>query len=418
MQEHVDAQPEMLQATVGVYPRWQQQQQQQQLAWMPTLKQHPHSSSVEARCTAEGAHLSAEAEQGSCVAAAIREVAREVGKEDPLLRLQAAALVGEAAALLHSIKDALVSLPVQKPVGGHRSTVLGSEHTQSMAASAGRVANALEFWHFRLTTLPVSVSLVSLGSREGAPWKPRPFGALSGVSATPLLQLPAATYELLLMNQEIRLALRFLATVNAWALEKIQPLHLRCMQVLQQAQQVAMQLALQAMAAKAGTLEEASAEAPAADTAGPCPDSCGRASLPLPISSSTKPYYSRVDWQLLLGSRGALAVPVLNKGWSTAGKVQHRQQEVLHLWPKPLALPLGHLLWSLRFIGKRHTAQELLLSRGVFLPTVSPHWRGELMGCTVSVPEGSTVEGGFLLKHAAKLHALLTAPRMPDFALR
>ena len=111
-------------------------------------------------------------------------------------------------------------------------------------------------------------------------------------------------------------------------------------------------------------------------------------------------------------------VPGLCAGWNSAGKVQHRQQEAPYSWPKSLSLPLGHLLWSLRSVGKKRTAQEVLLSRGVFLPTVCPHWKGEFMGCAADVAAGSAVEGSFLLKHAAKLHALLTSSLRPELALR
>ncbi|CDJ59060.1 hypothetical protein, conserved [Eimeria maxima] len=269
-----------------------------------------HSTNVKTPRTTEAARMSAAAEEGSSVAEAIRDAALETGGEDPLLRLQLAVLLGEAAALLHSIGEALAASSLRKSVGGHKSTVLGSEDSQRMAVAAGRSAYELELWHIRLTALPVSVSVVSLGSREGVPWKPRPCGALSAVAAKPLLQQTAATDELLLLNQQVRLAIRFLTTLASCALEKIQPLHLRCMQALQQAQQLAFQLALPGEAVTAGMPAKAAPElAAAADTSTSCPDTCGDVGLPPPISLTSRPHYSKMNWQLLLTGRGLLAAP-------------------------------------------------------------------------------------------------------------
>ncbi|CDI80460.1 hypothetical protein, conserved [Eimeria acervulina] len=388
-----------------------------------------HSTNVEEPSSVEAADLTAAAEEGGNVAEAIREAARAVGEEDPLVRLQAAVLLGEAAALLHSISEALTASSLQKSAVGYKSTVSGSEHNPHLVAAADRAAHALELWHFRLMALPVSVSLLSLGSRGAAPWKPRPCSSLSGVAATPLLQRPAATDELLLLHQKVRWALGFLTSADACSVEKIQPLRLRCMQALQQAQQLALQLGLPAVAARAGAAgeaesaetgapraEAAAAAAAAADTAEVvlARQTCGGAALPLPISSLPRLDDRDMNWQLLFRTRGAVAAP----GWNSTGKVQHRQQESPHWWPKSLSLPLGHLLWSLRSVGKKRTSQEVLLSRGFFLPTVSPHWRGEFMGCATDVAAGSAVEGSFLLKHAAKLHALLTSSLRPELALR
>ncbi|CDJ50785.1 hypothetical protein, conserved [Eimeria brunetti] len=326
------------------------------LAVMGTVHAWQHSTHVEAPSNAETANLSAAAEEGFSVAAAIREAARVAKEGDPLVRLEAAVLLGEAAALLHSIGDALAASSQEQSAVGHESTNLGSEHSQCLASAAESAANALELMHLRLLALPVSVSIVSLGSRGAAPWKPRPCTALSGVAATPLVQLPGASDELLLLDKQICLARRFLASLDACGLEKIQPLHLRCMQALQQVQQLALQLALPGGVATAGqaTTTEATAEtaaetpADAAKTAAADHGAtvqyhytCGGVALPPVISSSPGLHDKEVNWQHWLRSRGA-----------------------------------------------------------------------------VIAPAGPAVENSFLLKHAAKLHALLTSSLRPELALR
>ncbi|CDJ27783.1 uncharacterized protein EMH_0093790 [Eimeria mitis] len=290
-----------------------------------------HNTNIESRCNREAEKLSAAAEEGSTIAAAIRDAAKRVGEEDPLVRLHAAALLGEAAALLQSLGEGIAASSLHSSAAGQTSTSSASENNQCLAAAAERAANALELWHLRLMALPVSVSLVSLGSRGATPWKPRPCSALSGVAAAPLLQLPTATDELLLLHQQVRMVLTFLASIDAGALEKAQPLHLRCMHALQQAEQLLLQLTLPAMTAKAGaggapeaaaetTTEPAATAAAAADTAAavPAPQTCNAAALPPPISSSPRPHDGDMNWQLSLRTHEALAAASEQKTSQTA----------------------------------------------------------------------------------------------------
>ncbi|CDI74643.1 hypothetical protein, conserved [Eimeria praecox] len=275
------------------------------LAAMGAVHAWKHNTNSEVPCNAEARYASAAAEEGEAVAAAIREAAKEAGGGDPVVRLQVAATLREAAALLHSIGDALAASSQKISGGKHESTIPGSQHsegTQCLAAAAEQAANALELWHLRLMTLPISVSLVSLGSRGAAPWKPRPCVTFSGVAATPLLEHAAASNELLQLHQQVRLALRVLASLDVCSLENIQPLHIRCMHALQQAQQLALQLAPPAVATKAEetaaaealteTAAEAATETAAADTAaaGSFAYTCDGAATPPPISASPESF--------------------------------------------------------------------------------------------------------------------------------
>ena len=211
--------------------------------------------------------LPAALEEGAAVAEAARAAAAAAGEDDPFVRLDAAVLVGEAAELLHAIGEASGA----SDGGGAAAPAVAAagEHLPPVAAATQGMAHALELWQLRLSALPFSLSLLTLAARGAAAWRPQPCSGLSGVAATPLLQIPAAGQELLLLLQQLAAAQQLLASMDAVALpQQMQHLRLRCMQALQQAQQLTAQLALPAATAAAtATFAEAAVTAATTDPA-------------------------------------------------------------------------------------------------------------------------------------------------------
>ncbi|CDJ67624.1 hypothetical protein, conserved [Eimeria necatrix] len=410
----------------------------------------------------EEVHLSAAAKEGAAVAAEIATAAAALGQGDPVLRLQAAALLGEAAAQLQSIGEKLSSSDSEQPATARSGPLRPSEDAQCSAAAAERAASALQLWHFRLMALPFSLSIVTLGARGAAPWRPRPCSGLSGVAATPLMQPPFGADELLLLQQHIQLAISFINTLAIRIPHKLEHLQLRCMHTLQQAQQLLLQLDLSAAMPAPETASEAAEEPVGAAL---CPDASIADVLPhtsslllgtqdrgvaLPVvpARATPAAMSKMlvaflrwkhpicDWFLKcylqnnheftisviccrVGGVALLAFAVsLVRAFGVTPGLQRRQKEEKHSWLNPSVQPLVPRLWTFTLLGKQKNMRETALSRGFFLPTVSPCWRGEFVGCPTGVRGGSAPEGSFLLKHAAKLHAFLTSSLRPELALR
>ncbi|CDJ41855.1 hypothetical protein, conserved [Eimeria tenella] len=246
------------------------------------------SSNRQAVCDAE-VHLSAAAKEGSAVAAEITNAATALGQGDPVLRLQAAALLGEAATKLQSIGEKLSSSDSKPPETARNGSAEHSEDdAHHIAAAAERAASALQLWHFRLMALPFSLSVVTLGARGAAPWRPQPCSGLSGVAATPVLQNPFGVDEMLLLQQHIQLAISFINTLAIRIPHELEHHQICCVRALQQAQQVLLQLDSSAATAASDTTPEAAAVPDAAAL-------CSDASLGSAVPPCTSPLLARQD---------------------------------------------------------------------------------------------------------------------------
>ena len=120
----------------------------------------------------------------------------------------------------------------------------------------------------------------------------------------------------------------------------------------------------------------------------------------------------------------AAAVAGLGGDYRTADEIQQlERQELLRLSVKQLLLPQTPRLWCLGALPRRPWRREAVLGRSIFIPTVSfalssRRENPDAFTAAAAAAAAAAADGGFLLQHAAKLHALLTARLSPKLAIR
>ncbi|XP_026190497.1 uncharacterized protein LOC34620456 [Cyclospora cayetanensis] len=409
-----------------------------------------------------------EAEDGA-VAAACMAAAAVAGEQRPLLRLHAAALLGEAAALLHALGRALGSsldaapsegAPCSAAAGGRpapctaSAAVFAGERAEAaaLAAAAEDAGNGLDFWQLRMQVLPFSLSLLTLRAKGAAPWRAQPCSGLSGVHATQVQQplaAAAAAEDALLLQQQLQSALRLVAKVATFLPQHMHPIQLRCLQALQQAEQltafVALQGCMQTNKAVSSAAVATESEATLSDSRLPAAAPLLQ-TRPLPVRLGENAVAQRVlgeaDDRTVLEATSPVAdvvssaaagvffcaVGVNDAGeWLSQDWYQPQQQQSLQELMKRMLLPQDSSRsstwsWTLQGSRRRGEASKAALSRGIFLPTVSASWRNAAetpFVATASAEAAMDRHFLLLLQHAAvKLHSLLTARVGPALAVR
>ncbi|KAL8273443.1 hypothetical protein Esti_002630 [Eimeria stiedai] len=376
------------------------------------------SSSSSSRTCGGATEVLAGLGEGSAVAAAVRAAAAAAGDDSPLLRLQAALLVSQASELLHAVGASLDCSAAG--TGAAAAAETGAGPAAAAAAGARALAHALDLWQLRLAASSFSVSLLTAAAVGATAWRPRACSRVSGAAAgARLQQLPAASPEgLLLLLQQLHAATDFVASL-AHMHSQQQQLLLRCLWVLQQAQQLASQLVLPASAtAAAAAAPEATATASAA-VASPEPSAAAAAELcVLPQVPLTAQRLQQPPGHS--GDSVSLAEETNSSAGGYCRRVLGRQHEAAEegdtLFLRVSWQQLPHRLLYGRGPQARWgapSAKHLLLTRPVFLPTVSllsPSYREQLPDAGATPAAAAAAEaGGLLQQHAAKLLALLSA---------
>ncbi|OEH73994.1 hypothetical protein cyc_03829 [Cyclospora cayetanensis] len=216
-----------------------------------------------------------------------------------------------------------------------------------------------------------------------------------------------------------------------FSLSHMHPIQLRCLQALQQAEQLTAFVALQGCMQ---TNKAVSSAAVATESEATLSDSRLPAAAPL---LQTRPLPVRLGEnavaQRVLGEADDRTVLEATSRVNDAGEwlsqdwYQPQQQQSLQELMKRMLLPQDSSRsstwsWTLQGSRRRGEASKAALSRGIFLPTVSASWRNAAetpFVATASAEAAMDRHFLLLLQHAAvKLHSLLTARVGPALAVR
>ncbi|KAL8455432.1 hypothetical protein Emag_000739 [Eimeria magna] len=450
------------------------------------------SSSSSTTCEEGTEDVLAGLREGTAVAAAIRAAAAAAGDDSPLMRLQAALLVSQASELLHAVGASLdcsaastgpatpaaaaaaetaataktaATAPATETVVAVAAAAEATEAAAATAAGARALAHALDLWQLRLAASSFSLSLLTAAAVGATAWKPHACSTVSGAAAA-TMQQPSATWPeaLPLLQKQLHAAADFVASLfnmhPQQQQQQLQQLQLRCLWVLQQAQQLASQLASPVAATAAAVAAAAAAEAKATASAAAASPRCPAAAA---AEVSLLPHLPR--------RAERLRQPHANSGDSspseetTVGFAQFhntpatRREAHVHMCAAAAAIVAAAAVaaaaaasglaegYRFRVLKRQHEAAEeeenlflrvswqqllhrlvlgrgpqarwggppsrpVLLARPVFLPTVSLlsfSYKEQPAAAATAAAAAAAEGGGLLQQHAAKLHALLAA---------